>query len=312
MRDKNTGIKVFVPCAIAGFGSGKGCISVAANLPGDEIIGRFYNGRGVTAHAITGYKKGLSLDATQNSAVLAGNLLCNFLKAEEGIQLDIHKKIPLGLGLSSCAASAVGGVFAVNELLGRPLERYDLVPFAIEATRKFIPGTDDSQVLSIIFGGAILSRNSKNESFQKLYLPRGLFLNIFYPQDMPYETPEFISWINGFSAQTLINYTHQMCGFISSLYTSNLNLTKDSFIKNELDKSLGKNIPGYLDALDAVEKTGAIGMGIAGLGPAFYILSPNSLIAEECNELVQNFFKQYKVELQSYQTTIDMNGVRIC
>jgi len=80
MRDKNTGIKVFVPCAIAGFGSGKGSISVASSLPGDEITGRFYDGKGVTAHAITGFKKGLSLDVSQNSAVLAGDLLCNFLE----------------------------------------------------------------------------------------------------------------------------------------------------------------------------------------------------------------------------------------
>ena len=43
--------------------------------------------------------------------------------------------MPLGSGLGSSAASAVAGVFAANELMGRPLSQKDLLPFAMEGER---------------------------------------------------------------------------------------------------------------------------------------------------------------------------------
>lgn len=313
MRDKNTGIKVFIPCSISGFGLGKGCISVASGIPGDEIIARFSNDhQGVLAKTITGYKHGLSMDESHNSAVLAGNFLCRHLNIPEGIDLEIHKRIPVGAGLSSCAASAVGGVFAVNELLGRPMERYDLVDFAIQATRQFIPVFDDSQVLSILFGGAILSRNSGSEAFQKLYLPKGLFLTIFLPENISFVKLEFSEWVSSFPGRLLFEHAHQLSGFISALYTSNLDLMKDCFSKNNLDHSLGKAIPCYPELEQVLETTGMIGMGVAGLGPAFFVLSPNSLIAEEAATLVQNCYKSKNTELKIFQTKIDMNGVGVC
>lgn len=310
MRDKNTGIKVFVPCSISGFSVGKSCISVAAALPGDEIVAGFKGQKGVSAGSITGYKK--DLDPEHNSAVLAGQLLHDFLKIKEGIVLDIHKRIPVGAGLSSCAASAVGGVFAVNELLGRPLERYDLAEFAIQAVRKFIPSTDNSQVLSVLFGGVILSRDTQIEPFQKLYLPRGLFLTVFYPETIDYSKPAFSSWLDSFSNGTWLTYSQNLCGFISSLYTSNFELMKDCFKLNELDKRLEEQIPGLKEIREAVESCGVIGMGMAGLGPAFFVLSPNTLIAEKSTDLIVNHLAVNKLNLKVYQTTIDMNGVRIC
>lgn len=310
MRDKNTGIKIFVPCSVSGFSVGKSCISVAAGLPGDEIVAGFNDQKGVIAGSITGYKK--DLDPDHNSAVLAGQLLQDYLKNDAGIVLDIHKRIPIGAGLSSCAASAVGGVFAVNELLGRPLERYDLAEFAIQAVRKFIPSSDNSQVLSVLFGGVILSRDSQIEPFQKLYLPRGLFLTVFYPEALDYSKPAFSSWLDSFSNAAWLTYSQNMCGFISSLYTSNLELMKDCFKFNEHDQQLEEQIPGLKEIRGAVERCGVIGMGIAGLGPAFFVLSPNTLIAEKSTDLIVNHLAVKKLNLKVYQTTIDMNGVRIC
>jgi homoserine kinase len=312
MRDKNTGIKIFVPCSISGFSVGKSCISVAAGLPGDEIVASFIGEKGVTARSIAGYKNGLSLDSSYNSAVYAGKLLHDYLKSDEGIVFDLHKRIPMGVGLSSCAASAVGGVFAVNELLGRPLERYDLAEFAIQAVRNFIPSTDNSQVLSILFGGAILSRDTQKEPFQKLYLPKGLFLTIYYPEVLDYSKPDLSSWLGGFSHEAWLKYSQNMCGFISSLYTSNLDLMKDCFRLNEMDQKLETLIPGLNEVRSDVEACGVIGMGMAGLGPAFFVLNPNTLIAEKSADLIVNHLAGKKMNLKVYQTKIDMNGVMVC
>src|SRR5690625_6961623 len=49
-----------------------------------------------------------------------------------GIEFEIHKKMPIGSGIGSSAASAAAGAFAVNELLGSPFSKKELLPFAVK------------------------------------------------------------------------------------------------------------------------------------------------------------------------------------
>ncbi len=44
--------------------------------------------------------------------------------------MEIHKKMPFGSGLGSSAASAVAGAYAVYKLIGEPLTKKLLLPFA--------------------------------------------------------------------------------------------------------------------------------------------------------------------------------------
>ena len=44
--------------------------------------------------------------------------------------------MPFGSGLGSSAASAVAGVMAINELLNRPLQKEELLPFAVLGVNK--------------------------------------------------------------------------------------------------------------------------------------------------------------------------------
>ena len=104
--------------------------------------------------------------------------MLDHLNEKTGISFILTKNIPLNSGFSSNAASAVAGVFAVNALLGKPLKRYDLLPFAEAAATKFNINPFPAQVCSILFGGIILYKNDKTY-FDKLHpTPRKGFLDV--------------------------------------------------------------------------------------------------------------------------------------
>ena len=111
-------------------------LGFALDKPGDEIIAKFSNEKGLRITKITGAKGKLPFDIEKNTAgVAAQRFLEHIGEADRGIDLELHKKMPFGSGLGSSAASAVAGVMAVNELLRRPLEKRQLLKFCCSGGR---------------------------------------------------------------------------------------------------------------------------------------------------------------------------------
>jgi homoserine kinase len=308
----NTGVKVFAPASIAGFSTGISIMSVAVNHLGDELKARLTTKHnGVKIESISGYKKGMSKEVHLNSASLAGQLLLDYLNEKTGISFILTKNIPLNSGFSSNAASAVAGVFAVNALLGKPLKRYDLLPFAEAAATKFNINPFPAQVCSILFGGIILYKNDKTEKFQKIYAPTGIKLTLIKP-DIVFNEQEKLNFIDKSDKlkNSIINGGN-IATMISSLYTSDFNLFSESLQDNLLKEQLKHLYPYFQDIEELSISKGAFGCGFAGLGPGIFIASPNSLIADEIELKLNAIFKTHKIGFEHTQTEINLNGVSI-
>ena len=121
----NVGVKVFAPASVSNVACGYDMLGFALDYPGDEIIARFRDEKGLNISKITGApKKLLSTVLSKNTAgVAAQHLLDHLGQSDLGIDLEIRKKMPLNTGIGSSAASAVGAVMAINELLKRPLSK---------------------------------------------------------------------------------------------------------------------------------------------------------------------------------------------
>jgi homoserine kinase len=305
-----TGIKVHSPAAIGNFGAGYHILSAAVEAPGDELIARLDPGiEGVQIESIVGFKKGLSLESELNSAAYAGQLLLDHLGEKTGISLKLHKKIALNSGLSSNASSAVAGVFAVNELMNRPLERYDLIDFAEKAARKFNIHLFPSQVASILFGGIILYRPQSEDSFQKIYCPDGIQLTLVVPEITYLENEKLQFVQKELSLEDRIHEQGNTAAFISSLYASDFNLFGACLQEKRIDPGLLKAYPYFEPLRDLSLREGAFGCGFSGLGPAMYIAAPNTLIAGEITRQMDAVFKPFHLDYKMYQSKIDLNGV---
>ena len=119
-------IKVFAPASVTNVGCGFDILGFAIDWPGDEIILRIKEKPGISIKKITGDHGILPLDPSKNTAGLSLMALADHLQFEKGIEIELHKKMALGSGLGSSAASAVASVFALNELLDKPLTKDQL------------------------------------------------------------------------------------------------------------------------------------------------------------------------------------------
>ena len=178
----NAGLKVFAPASVANMAVGYDILGFAINGPGDEIIVRPGKQPGLVITSITGTKKKLPLEVEKNTAGFAALQLMKHLGQEKvAIEMEIHKKMPFGSGLGSSAASAAAGVFAVNEFLNRPLEKRELMHFAVEGEQIADGAWHADNVAPSLLGGIILIRDNETLDLVKLPAPDGLYACVVYP-----------------------------------------------------------------------------------------------------------------------------------
>ncbi|MDX1640285.1 MAG: homoserine kinase, partial [Balneolaceae bacterium] len=110
-------IKAFAPATVANVACGFDVLGFAIHGLGDYITASFSEEPGIQITSITGDDGKLPKETEKNTAGLAAQSLLKKTgkENETGIVLEIEKKMPLGSGLGSSAASSAASVVAVNE-----------------------------------------------------------------------------------------------------------------------------------------------------------------------------------------------------
>src|SRR2546423_7393616 len=119
-------IKVFAPATVANLGCGFDVMGLAIDKPGDELILSLNNSKKLVIKNISGDENKLSYDPKKNTSTVAIQSLLNKINSKQGFDVILNKKMPLGSGLGSSAASSVAGVFAANHLLGKIFSKNEL------------------------------------------------------------------------------------------------------------------------------------------------------------------------------------------
>ena len=81
------------------------------------MIVRLANKKGVTIKKITGDNGEISKEIENNTAGIGAETILNETGFDSGLEIEIHKKMGVGTGLGSSAASAVAATVACNALL---------------------------------------------------------------------------------------------------------------------------------------------------------------------------------------------------
>ena len=126
-------IKVFCPATIANVSCGFDVLGLALDSVGDAMTVRKIPEKGIRISKIMG--QDLPLEAEQNVAGVAGLALLDKSDYEGGFEIEIDKRIKPGSGIGSSAASSSGAVWAMNELLGKPFSKLELVEFAMQGEK---------------------------------------------------------------------------------------------------------------------------------------------------------------------------------
>lgn len=306
-------VKIFAPASVANVAVGYDVLGFALEKPGDEVILRQKGEKGLKITKIIGDKGKLPKDLEKNTAGFAAKMLLADLGYQDlPLEMEIIKKMRLGTGLGSSAASAVAGVMAVNELLKKPLDRRALLKYAVAGEQIADGAWHADNVAPSLLGGVVLIRDNESLDVKKISVPHGLFVAMIYPHIKILTSQSRAILSDQVSLQALVGQTGNMGGFVAGMFTSDFGLIKRSLKDMVIEPQRAHLIPHYYDIKTAALKAGAMGFNISGAGPSMFALCDNNQIAEEICEQASQILGDGKIESDTFVSKINLEGAIRC
>lgn len=302
-------IKIFCPATIANISCGFDVLGLCLETVGDEMIIRKIDVKGIKITKIVG--EDLPLETSKNVAGVAALALLDAIDYKFGFEIEIYKNIKPGSGIGSSAASAAGAVFGINELLGKPFTRKELVEFAIKGEAIASGSEHADNVAPAILGGITLVRSSAPLDIIKIESPSELFATVIHPQ-IELKTSEMRAVLQPMiPLKSAILQWGNLGGLIAGFYTSDYELIGRSLHDEIVEPLRGPFIPKF----DVIKKTalenGALGSGISGSGPSIFALSKG---IETANRIAKAMFVVYEdmnMPFEIHVSKVNPEGVKI-
>ena len=311
-RDLLKEVRVFAPATVANVACGYDVLGFAIDQPGDEIVVRGSDEPGLRITTITGDNGKLPLDADKNTAgVAALDLLKHLGMLDIGIEMEIHKKMPFGSGLGSSAASAVAGAYAVNKLIGEPLTKKQILPFAMTGEASADGAWHADNVGPCLLGGIVFIRDNQELDIAQLPVPKNLWAAVVHP-DIEILTKVARGILpNEIPLQNVTQQIGNLGGLICGLIQEDYGLISRSVHDVIAEPRRQKLIPEFYRAKRAAMASGALGFSISGAGPSVFALCEGEEIARKVGESVTEVFTKADLGNQVYVSKVNNQGVRV-
>lgn len=234
---------------------------MATSTDGDEIEIRVVDTATQQAHSQVPCDAG-------NLAVRAARLLAERTdRPSAGVDLLIHKSIPVAGGLAGGSADAAAALVACNELWEAGLSRPELEEIAAEL------GSD----VPFLISGATAIGSGRGESIMPA-LTRGAYHWVVVTFAEGMSTPEVYAEFDrlGGNDGEIGQATRRSLEALSSGDPGQLAPT----LWNDLDEAALSLRPQLMDALDAGEQAFTLGGLISGSGPSVFFLASDQVSAE--------------------------------
>lgn len=302
-------IKLFCPATIANLSCGFDVMGLCLDGVGDEMVIRKSSVKGIRITKIDGAD--LPLETEKNVAGVAGLALLNELQLDYGFEIEIYKKIKAGSGIGSSSASAAGAVFGINELLGSPFSRKDLVQFAMQGEVLASGSAHADNVAPALCGGFTIVRSSNPLDIIRIESPSALYATVIHPQ-IELKTSEMRAVLQPMvSLKSAITQWGNVAGLVAGLYTSDYHLIGRSLHDDIVEPLRGKFIPHFDQVKQAALNHGALGSGISGSGPSIFALSKGIDTAKKVAEAMQKIFDGTEIPYEIHVSKINSEGVKI-
>lgn len=305
-------VRAFAPATIANINCGFDILGMALEKPGDEVIVKRIPDIGIKLNCFSSCKS-LSNDPEKNCITIP---IIHFLKHinlydKIGIEVELIKKLPLGSGMGSSAASSVAGVFAVNHILGEPLKREELMPFILEGEAYACGSAHADNAAPSLLGGIKLVRSYIPLDIIEITYPDKLHVVLIHP-DMRIDTITARELMpKAIPMNIFVKQTGNLAGLITGLMRSDDDLiirSLEDFVAEPVRKTL---IPFFDSVKAAAMGSGALGFGISGSGPSLFALCSSISVAECCSFAVAKYLNDLSIKHQIYVSKISSQGALI-
>ncbi|ACT94364.1 homoserine kinase [Dyadobacter fermentans] len=302
-------VKAFAPATVANVSCGFDIFGFAIQEPGDTVELYKRDEPGIVITDITGDEGRLPRQAEKNSVTVVMLALLKHLGISDlGCEVVLRKNMPLGSGMGSSAASAVAGVVAMNELLGNPLSRKELLPFAMEGERIASGSAHADNVGPSLLGGFVVIRSYNPLDIFTIPVPDDLCCTLVHP-DIEINTKDarFILR-NEVSLKNTIAQMGNVAGLVAGLMKADYDLISRSMVDVIIEPVRAILIPEFKNVKQAAISNGALGCSISGAGPSMFALSRGIENAKNAGKAMQERFASAGIDSAVHVSGINQGG----
>ncbi|MBP7885532.1 MAG: homoserine kinase [Candidatus Marinimicrobia bacterium] len=304
-------VTVFAPATVANVACGFDIFGFAVNEPGDVAKVTLRGNPGVEITRITGDDGKLPKAAEKNTAGFAALRYLETIKSQQGVSIELHKKMPLSSGLGSSAASAVAVLFAINTLFDNRLTKSELLSIALQSEKLACGAAHADNAAPALFGGFLLIRENNPPDIVELPVPENLYCTIIHPE-IEINTADARNILApNVPLKDAVKQWANTAGLVAGLYRKDLTLISRSMNDYIIEPQRAKLIPHFYEMKKAALDRGALGCSISGSGPSLFALSNSQEIAQKIAGSMSAVLANYKICNQIYISTINTEGPKI-
>jgi len=302
-------VRAFAPGTVANLGPGLDILGLAVAGAGDTVTAERSTSREIRIRS-SGHPE-IPGDLERNTAGIAAARVRATASADSvGLTLEIAKGLPLSGGQGGSAASAVAAAVAVNELLGSPLRREELLEPCLDAEAA-VSGRHADNVAAALFGGVVLIRTMDPIDVVRLSFPEELRVVIVAPHQslrteearkrLPRSVPLPVALAQAAAVGALV----------AALATRDLDLLRRSIEDRIGEPARAPLLPGFVEAKRAALEAGALGCSISGSGPASFAFAVGHASARRIAKAMVAAYRLEGVPANARVGPIDAIGARV-
>ena len=308
---KNSSIRVFAPATVGNVGCGFDIMGLAVDNPGDEVVLTENNSEKLVIKKITGDDGRLSYNINKNTVSVSIHAFLKHYGIKQGFDIVLNKKMPLGSGLGSSAASAVAGVYAANMLLGNAFKKSELIPFAMEGERVACGSAHADNVAPCMLGGIVLIRSNQPLDLISLPSPEQLFITIVHPHVEVLTKDARAVLKKKVPLKDGVQQWANTAAFVAGLYQENFELIGRAVTDVIAEPYRADLIPQFYKVKEAALENGAIASSISGSGPSIFALSKGSRSCRDIAKAMSKKFSAAKINSDVFISAINNTGVKV-
>lgn len=308
---KPRSVKTFAPATISNLGPGFDTLGVAINCPGDTIVARRRLDPGL-GFSVSTKNTAVPLDAKKNVAGFVASLLLSEQHPSFGIEMVLHKSMPIGSGLGSSAASSVAAAVAVNALSAKPLIKADLLPFILEGERLACGSAHADNAAPSLLGGGCLIRSYNPLDVVPFPVNPKLIWIVVHPNIEVLTKKARTILPDQIPLRSAIRQWGNVAGLVMGLSTGDQDLIRRCVEDVVAEPLRAQFISGFYDVKEAALDAGALGCSISGSGPSVFAIASSLQKARAIGRtMAKAFLLVANVQSNVYLSRTNGIGARI-
>ena len=235
----------------------------------------------------------LPSDPADNLVIKAAHLFGKrYPQAQQGLDLHLHKGLPVGSGLGSSAASAVCALAAINAFHHDPIPAQTLMQWMGELEADISGSWHLDNVAPSYLGGLVISPPNPEQPVMQIPTPDEWYWSVCYPGTQLATAKARKVLPETVPMHTAIAASGNLARFVAALHQSRDAVAIENLVDVLAEPHRKSLLPGFETTRLAAREAGACAFGISGAGPTVFALSTDRNTAQSVTRAIQNTYQQ--------------------